>query len=261
MPNNFMTALFLAGLAGLSSSIGAFLGVLGKVPGRRTLAIGMGFSAGVMIMVAFTCMLVEAQDIIGQWWGYVAFIAGMAGMLGLDAAVPHEYFAEKFATPGRERVFKAGLLAAVGIGIHNFPEGIAVFAGGLHDIKIGMALAGAVALHNIPEGLAVSVPIYAATGSRMRAFWWGTLSGLAEPVGALLAGLVLYHFLSTAVVACTMAATAGLMVFISLDELLPTAQADGKGHLAIAGVIIGMAVMAAGLWFMGMFSHGKATVC
>jgi ZIP family zinc transporter len=253
MHSNFVAALLLAVVAGLASSIGAFLGVLGQVPGRKTLALGMGFSAGVMVTVAFTCMLVEAQDVIGQWRGFIAFIAGMAGMLVLDAAVPHEYFAEKFATPGQERVFKAGALAAVGIGIHNFPEGIAVFASGLHDINIGLALAGAVALHNIPEGLAVSVPIYAATGSRMRAFWWGTLSGLAEPVGALLAGLVLYHFLSPVVVAWTVAATAGLMVYISLDELLPTAQADGKGHLAIAGVIAGMAVMATGLWFMGMF--------
>ncbi len=259
MPDNFITALLLAGLAGLSSSIGALLGILGRVPGRKTLALGMGFSAGVMIMVAFACMLVEAQDVIGKWWGFVAFIAGMAGMLALDVAIPHEYFAEKFATPGRERVFKAGTLAAAGIGIHNFPEGIAVFAGGLHDINIGLALAGAVALHNIPEGFAVSVPVYAATGSRGQAFWWGALSGLAEPVGALLAGLVLYHFLSPVVVACTMAATAGLMVFISLDELLPTAQAEGDSHLAIAGVIAGMAVMAAGLWFMGMLSPVKAS--
>jgi len=259
MPSNFIAALLLAVVAGLASSIGALLGVLGRPPGRKTLALGMGFSAGVMIMVAFSCMLAEAQEIIGQWWGFVAFIGGMAGMLALDVAVPHEYFAEKFAIPGREQIFKAGLLAAVGIGIHNFPEGIAVFSGGLHDIRVGWALAGAVALHNIPEGLAVSVPVYAATGNRGRAFWWGTLSGLAEPVGALLAGLVLYHFLSPAVVACTLAVAAGFMVFISLDELLPTAQAGGDdGHLAIAGVIGGMAVMAAGLWFMGILSIGSA---
>jgi ZIP family zinc transporter len=276
MPSNFIAALLLSLLAGLATSLGALLGVLGRAPGRKTLAVSMGFSAGVMLVVAFACMLVEAQDVLGQGWGFIAFITGMAGMWALDIAVPHEYFAERYLAPegrraggaggrpphgrplvpGKEQVFRAGLLVAAGITIHNFPEGIAVFSGGLHDIGLGWALAGAVMLHNIPEGLAVAVPVYGATGSRLRGFWWGTLSGLAEPVGALLAGLLLYHFLSPAVVAWTLAAAAGLMVFISLDELLPAAQAEGEGHLALAGVIAGMAVIAAGLWFMGAVGAG-----
>jgi ZIP family zinc transporter len=247
----------------------------------------MGFSAGVMVMVSFVCMLVEAQGVIGQGWTFVAFIGGLAGMLVLDITIPHEYFAERYLVSGRgagkgadapgrgrgkgapggrghgphcapenERMFRAGLLTALGITIHNFPEGIAVFTAALHDISLGWALAAAVMLHNIPEGLAVAVPVYGATGSRLRGFWWGTLSGLAEPVGALLAGLLLYRFLSPSVVAATLAAAAGLMVFISLDELLPTAQAEGEGHLALAGVIAGMAVIAAGLWFMGVVGAG-----
>jgi ZIP family zinc transporter len=276
VPGNFVTALLLTGLAGMATSLGALLGVMGRAPGRKTLALSMGFSVGVMLVVSFACMLVEAQEVVGQGWAFTAFIAGMAAMLVLDVAVPHEYLAERYLSPrrgegggghggrgygpycapGRERVFRAGLLAALGITIHNFPEGIAVFTAGLHDISLGWALAVAVMLHNIPEGLAVAVPVYGATGSRLLGFWWGTLSGLAEPVGALLAGLLLYHFLSPAVVACTLAAAAGLMVFISLDELLPTAQAEGEGHLALAGVIAGMAVIGAGLWFMGVVGAG-----
>jgi zinc transporter, ZIP family len=216
MQGNFGIALLMSALAGLSTSIGAFLGVIGKPPGRRTLALGMGFSAGVMITAAFACMLVEAQEIVGMGWTFLMFIVGMAGMFALEVIIPHEYLAEKFAIPGKERVFRTGLLMALGIGIHNFPEGVAVFSGGMHDLRLGWALAGAIALHNIPEGLAVAVPIYGATGSRARAFWWGTASGLAEPAGALLAGIILQFFLSPEVVACTLAAAAGLMVFISL---------------------------------------------
>ena len=253
MPGNFFTALLIAGLAGLASSIGAFLGIIGKAPGCKTLSLSMGFSAGVMILAAFGCMLVEAQGVVGRAVGFAVFVTGMAGMLILDVVVPHEYFAEKCGCPQKGQVFKAGLLAAIGLGIHNFPEGIAVFSGGLHDIRLGWALAGAVALHNIPEGLAVSVPVYAATGSRARAFWWGALSGLAEPVGAVLAGIALNQYMSPVFIAYVLAATAGIMVFIALDELLPIAQASGEGHLPITGLIAGMAVMAAGLWLLGMF--------
>jgi len=251
MSGNFWTALLMATLAGLATSLGALLGVLGRPPGRRTLALSMGFSAGVMVMIAFGAMLGEAQEVIGKGWGYLAFIAGMAVMFALDVTVPHEYLAEKYVCGGNHRVFKAGLLAALGITIHNFPEGIAVFSGAFHDVRLGWALAGAVALHNIPEGLAVAVPVYAATGSRARGFWWGAITGLAEPVGALLAGVVLFSFLSPAVVAWAIAGAAGLMVFIALDELLPAAQSEGEGHAAIAGVVLGMAVMALGLWVMG----------
>lgn len=247
MPGTFWAALLMAAVAGLSTSLGGLLGVLGRPPSRRMLALSMGFSAGVMIMIAFGTMLAESQQIIGRGRGFVAFLAGMAFMLLLDVSVPHDYFAEQYAIAGREHVFRAGLAAALGIGIHNFPEGIAVFSGGAHNVRLGWVLAAAVALHNVPEGLAVSVPVYAATGSRPRAFLWAAVSGLAEPVGALLAGVVLFGFLSPAVVAWALAAAGGLMVFIALDELLPAAQSEGEGHTAIAGVIAGMVVMGLGV--------------
>jgi ZIP family zinc transporter len=214
----------------------------------------MGFSAGMMVMGAFAALLPNAQapapDGIGRGWGFLAFLLGMVGMWLLDVSVPHDYLAERYSKPGRERVFKAGMLAAVGITIHNVPEGIAVFTSGSHDVQLGWAIAAAIALHNIPEGLAVSVPVYAATGSRWKAFGWGTFSGLVEPAGALVTGLALYHFMSPAVVGCALAVAAGLMVYISLDELLPAAQAEGESHPAIIGVIVGMAVMAGGLLLM-----------
>ena len=145
---------------------------------------------------------------------------------------------------------KTGLMVALGLGIHNFPEGMATFAGALQDVSLGVAIAGAIALPNIPEGLAVSAPIYAATGSRRKAFLWSFLSGVAEPAGAAVAALFLLPFLNEAVLGLMLAAVAGIMVFISLDELVPVARSFGEEHLSIVGVGLGMAVMAASLWLL-----------
>ena len=146
---------------------------------------------------------------------------------------------------------RMGLLAALAIAIHNFPEGIATFASAMDDPTLGIAIAIAVAIHNIPEGLAVSVPIYYATGSRSKAFLWSLLSGLAEPAGALLAWLVLAPLMTPALMGSILAAVAGIMVFISMDELLPAAREYGEAHTAIYGIVTGMAVMAISMLLVG----------
>jgi ZIP family zinc transporter len=150
----------------------------------------------------------------------------------------------------KSRLFKAGLFVALGLGIHNFPEGMASFATALSDPQLGIAIAIAIAIHNIPEGLAVSAPIYAATRSRSKAFWWSFLSGLAEPAGALLAAAVLMPFLNDAMLGGLLSAVAGIMVFISIDELLPVSRAYGEEHLSIIGIVVGMAVMSLSLWML-----------
>jgi ZIP family zinc transporter len=150
----------------------------------------------------------------------------------------------------KSRLLKAGLFVALGLGIHNFPEGMATFATSLSDPQLGIAIAVAIAFHNIPEGLAVSAPVYAATGSRGKAFWWSFLSGVAEPVGALLAAAVLMPFLSEAVLGGLLSVVAGIMVFISIDELLPVSRAYGEEHLSIVGIVGGMVVMALSLWML-----------
>jgi len=147
-------------------------------------------------------------------------------------------------------LLKTGLFVALGIGIHNFPEGMAAFAGALEDPALGIAIAVAIAIHNIPEGLAVSAPVYAATGSRGKAFLWSFLSGVAEPIGAGLAALVLMPFLSEMVLGFVLASVAGIMVFISLDELVPVARSFGEEHLSIVGIVAGMMVMALSLWML-----------
>ena len=151
------------------------------------------------------------------------------------------------------RLLKIGLFVALGIGIHNFPEGMVTLAGALHDPSVGLAIAIAVAIHNIPEGLAVAMPILAATGSRRKAFRWAALSGLAEPVGAGLTAAVLVPFLSEALLGYALAAVAGIMVFIALDELIPASRDYHSGHWAIVGVVAGMIVMALSL---GLLTSG-----
>jgi ZIP family zinc transporter len=148
----------------------------------------------------------------------------------------------------RVALLKTGLLIAIGIGIHNLPEGMATFAGAIHSRGLGLAIAGAIALHNIPEGLAVALPVLCATGSRRRAFTWAFLSGAAEFAGALIAAAVLMPLLTPAFLAYTLAAVAGLMVFISLDELIPGSYRYGFEHVSVAGVLTGMVVMAASIW-------------
>ncbi len=147
----------------------------------------------------------------------------------------------------QRKLQRMGLMSALAIGIHNFPEGLATFSGALKDPAIGAAIAVAIAIHNIPEGIAVSVPVYYATGSRKKAFYYSFLSGISEPVGALIGYLFLLRFFNDTMFGLLFAAVGGIMVFISLDELLPTAEKYGEHHLCIYGVLGGMAVMALSL--------------
>ena len=246
-------ALLLSALAGLSTTLGSLLGILVRKPGPRFMAATLGFSAGVMILVSFVELLQGAIEAIGFAPSLLAFFGGMAGMFLIDALIPHDYLAERHRTEeeaGNGGLLKTGLLVALGIGIHNFPEGMASFAGALKDPSLGVAIAVAIAIHNIPEGLAVSAPVYAATGSRGKAFLWSFLSGVAEPIGAGVAALLLLPFLNEAVLGVVLALVAGIMVFISLDELLPAARSFGEEHLSIVGVVGGMVVMAVSLWLL-----------
>jgi len=252
MAGNVAIALVLTALAGLSTTIGSLLGLFVRKPGPRFMALTLGFSGGVMVLVSFVELLAGGIEALGFGLAHIAFFAGMLGMFLIDILIPHEYMAERHHTEGRaqDTLLKTGLLVALGIGIHNFPEGMATFAATLQDVSLGAAIAVAVAIHNIPEGLAVSMPVYAATGSRRKAFLWSFLSGVAEPAGAAVAALVLLPFLNDAVLGLMLSAVAGIMVFISLDELVPAARSFGQEHFSILGVVTGMAVMAASLWML-----------
>jgi ZIP family zinc transporter len=252
MQDNVTIALVLTALAGLSTTIGSLLGLFVKRPGPRFMSATLGFSAGVMVMVSFVELLQSSIESIGFLSANFGFFAGILGILLIDYLIPHEYVGHKdrAGKQSDQRLLRTGLFVALGIGIHNFPEGMATFAGTLKDVGLGVSIAVAIAIHNIPEGLAVSAPVYAATGSRRKAFLWSFLSGLAEPIGAGIAALFLIPFLTPTFLGWILAAVAGIMVFISFDELVPASRSFGQEHTAILGVIFGMAIMSLSLWML-----------
>ncbi len=243
--------LLLSFLAGIFTVIGSLVTFFIRDFKRVYLQFFLGLSGGVMVYVSFVELLPEAINNIGALKANIAFFSGIILVMLLDFFIPHEYIAERVKPDTHDKkLMAAGIFTAIGIAIHNFPEGLAVFMSALVDIKLGVALAIAIALHNIPEGIAVAMPIFYATKSRKKAFWYSFLSGFAEPAGAVVAILVLMPFLSQAVLSFSLAFVAGIMVFISFDELLPlSCQGDGY-HVSILGVIIGMAIMAASLILM-----------
>ena len=243
--------LLLSFLAGLFTVIGSFITFFIKDLKKSYLQFFLGLSGGVMIYVSFVELLPSSINTIGALKANIAFFGGIVLVMLIDFFIPHEYIAEKIKSDTHDKkLMAAGIFTAIGIGIHNFPEGMAVFVSALVNIKLGVALAIAIALHNIPEGIAVAMPIFYATKSRRKAFWYSFLSGFAEPAGAVIAILVLMPFLNPAVLSFSLAFVAGIMVFISFDELLPLSCQNEGYHISILGVIIGMAVMAASLILM-----------
>lgn len=260
MSENVLFAFALTLFAGLSTGIGSIIAFVGAKDSKKFLSVGLGFSAGVMIYVSLTDImqkaLTAAAETLHDFHAH-AFVTGMffVGILFsalLDWAIPHEqnphemmdYSAKK---PHKKALLRMGVFVALALALHNFPEGLATFITALHDPVVGVSIAVAIALHNIPEGVAVSVPVYHATGSKKKAFLYSFLSGLAEPVGAVIGYLILMPYMSPLVMAGVFAVLAGIMVFISLDELFPAAREYGEHHLAIYGLFGGMAVMALSL--------------
>lgn len=269
---NILFALALTIFAGLSTGIGSAIAFFAKTTNRKFLSLSLGFSAGVMIYVSFIEIFPKAKDamikhFIGNglddasagtmayWYTVIAFFVGILVIALIDRLIPsvenpHELHAVEDMSRTQEnnrRLMRMGLFAALAIGIHNFPEGLATFTAAMTDPNIGIAIAVAIAIHNIPEGIAVSVPIYYATESKKKAFWYSFTSGLSEPVGAIIGYLILMPFLNDMIFGAVFAGVAGIMVFISLDELLPAAEEFGEHHFSIYGLIAGMAVMALSL--------------
>ena len=251
MEGNIGFALLLTAAAGLSTGIGGIIGVVVKKPGHRFMGFTLGFSAGVMIHISYVELLPGAIDAVGFMGAHLAFFVGMGGIFVIDMLVPHDYIGQHDHTEEQGRLMRTGVLVALGMAIHNFPEGLATFAGSMMNENLGISIAAAIAVHNIPEGMAVAAPIYAATGNRKKAFTWSLLSGLSEPVGAGLAALVLFPFLTEGLLGVFLAFVAGIMVAISLDELMPAAKSFKTEHAPILGVILGAMVMALSLYLLG----------
>ena len=240
-------ALILTSLAGLSTTIGSLIAFLIKEPSKKFISLIMGFSAGVMILISFVELLNAGIEASTFLIGHIFFFFGMILMLVIDIGISHKYEFEDKEKKSNNKLEKTSLLVMLGIFIHNFPEGMATFVGTLKSVEMGILLAVAIAIHNIPEGIAVAVPIYTSTKSSKKAFFWSFISGVSEPLGALIAGLVLFPFINDFVLGAVLAIVGGFMVYISLDELLPASRYSGFEHLSIIGIIIGMIVMALSL--------------
>lgn len=278
--SEFWIAFGLTVFAGLSTGIGSLIAFFAHKTNQMFLTIALGFSAGVMIFVSFVDIFPSAEESLSELWGKQAFLGatlffflGMFLIALIDFLIPenenpHEavlvedmqkkpllrrlvihrrknnHVANSTVPENARQLKRIGIFTALSIAIHNFPEGLATFTVALQGVHFALPIVIAIALHNIPEGIAVAVPIYQATGKKRKAFWLSLLSGLSEPLGALIGYFILLPFWSPTVEGALMAITAGIMVYISLDELLPTAERYGKHHYAILGVVLGMIFMA-----------------
>jgi len=257
---NIILAFILTAIAGLSTGIGSLIALLAKHTNTKFLCASLGFSAGVMIYVSFMEMMPQASlelteafgEKTGTFYLIIAFFGGMGLITLIDFLIPESMNPHEIQ--GVEDMNKkvalkrTGIMIALSIAIHNFPEGIATFTSALGSLDVAIPITVAIAIHNIPEGIAVAVPIYHSTGSRKKAFWFSFLSGLAEPFGALVAYLFLMQFWSPMLNGIILAAVSGIMIFISIDELLPSAEKYGKHHISIMGLVAGMLLMAFSLY-------------
>lgn len=256
---NILIAFALSTIAGLSTGFGSLLGLFTKKTNTSFLALSLGFSAGVMLFVSMVDILPKAVGILennfsaslAYKYSMISFFAGIILTMIIDKLIPdfknphHGHLVEEInSIPQNTNLYRIGLFTAIAITIHNFPEGMVTFAGYLADPNMGITITTAIALHNIPEGIAVAIPIYFSTGSKKKAFWFSFISGLSEPLGALFAYGILSYFNSTFNFGFLFAAVAGVMVYISLEELIPTSRIYDKSNLSVYGLIAGMFVVA-----------------
>jgi ZIP family zinc transporter len=241
-----INVLILSLLAGLGTALGGLLVIIRK-PGRISSGIMMGFASGVMVTIAFVGLMEESWTVSGMWVAAAGFALGAIFMFAVDVSLPHTRFGKK--EKGIEnKMLATGMMMAIGITIHNLPEGIAVGAGYAYAPAFGILIAIGIALHNIPEGMATALPLYIGGKSKWKAFKISFLSGLVEPIGAVIAALLLAGFQSLIPIALAFAA--GVMFFITLDELLPCAQCTCHEHATSVGIILGAVAM---LVIIGIF--------
>ena len=262
--NSVFTAFLLTLIAGLATGIGSFIAFFAKKTNTRFLCLSLGFSAGVMIYASMIEIFQQANkslvlalgEKIGSIVNVIAFFCGIFIIAIIDKLVPSEenpHEIKKIEDINEDKINKnksllrTGVFTAIAITIHNFPEGLATFVSALNDVSLAIPITIAIAIHNIPEGISVSVPIYYATGDKKKAFLYSFLSGMSEPLGAIIGYTLLRNIINDITLGILLSSVAGIMVFISLDELLPTARKYGEHHISIYGLIAGMAVMAISL--------------
>ena len=263
LPQNFVPAMLITLFAGLATAIGGGIAFIVKKDNLKALSVGLGFSAGVMIFLSFTDILPEAGKLLAvnfpnkyEWLVYGGFIIGLVVAILIDYFIPDHIDTDEVLNPDapckhQHKIKRAGLFTAVAICVHNFPEGLATFLTTTQNITLGISVGLAIAIHNIPEGIAVALPIYHVTGKKRYAMLYAALSGITEPIGAIV-GLFLFSlFLPQIMIGMLMAAVAGIMIYLAFDTLLPLAREYGNWHLSMVGIVSGMLVIWVSLILIG----------
>lgn len=244
-------ALLLATGAGMATLLGALIIFFVKVKSEKLLTAALGFSGGMMIAVSLIELFPSAQEAFGQTMSpltgtlmaVVCLIGGVLIARLLDSLVPHDEPSSSKGTREHKNLLRVGMVSAMAILIHNFPEGIATFMAGYTNPTLGVTLAFAIAMHNIPEGISVALPIYYATNSKGKAFFYTFLSGIAEPIGAVLAWLILAPYISPAMMGALFAIVSGIMMYIAFEELIPSSRQYGYDRLALWSLFAGVCIM------------------
>lgn len=264
LPDNYGIALLMTLLSGLATAIGGGVAFIVKKNNLKVLSIGLGFSAGVMIFLSFNEIIPEAGKMLQlnfpqdySWIVYVGFIIGIIVAILIDYFLPDHIDTEELLNPdipsnkNKHKLKRAGLFTAIAICVHNFPEGMATFLTTTQNITLGLSVALAIAIHNIPEGIAVALPMYQVTGKKRYAMLYAAVSGITEPIGALVGMCIFGIFLPQILVGALMAAVAGIMIYISFDTLLPLAKEYGDWHLSMIGIVSGILFIWLSLIFIG----------
>jgi ZIP family zinc transporter len=258
--NGVVPALIMSTVAGMSTAIGGLISIFSRRTNTKMLSFVLGFSAGVMVLISFYELLPECRhnlcETLGARSGGVGAVLSLLFGLFLAAliekAVPEYKPDAAKNNKSASNLARMGFVTAVAITIHNFPEGIATFMAGYSDFRLGLPVTLSISLHNIPEGIACAVPIYYGTGSRLKAFGVSALSGLSEPLGALAAYLILAPFLNSFTLGVIFGAVAGIMIYLSFNELIPASKRYGHYKLSMLGILCGIVLMFAVLEIFNM---------
>ena len=259
LPQNFVPAMLMTLVAGLTTAVGGAIAFMVKKDNLKVLSVGLGFSAGVMIFLSLTDIIPEASELLAvnfpnvhEWMVFAGFILGIIVAILIDYFLPDHVDPDELANPDapcnhHHKIKRAGLLTAIAICVHNFPEGMATFLTTTQNLTLGISVGLAIAIHNIPEGIAVALPIYHVTGKKRYAMLYASLSGISEPIGALIGMLLFTLFLPQVLVGILLAAVAGIMIYLSFDTLLPLSREYGNWHLSMIGIMTGILFIWAGL--------------
>ncbi|MBQ4078623.1 zinc transporter ZupT [bacterium] len=256
--NSYIFPLLLTLFAGMSTLVGGFVTFFIKRNNLKALSVVLGFSAGVMIYISLSELMVEANSMLSEFYSaigarsfaFCGFLLGMVIAILIDYFIPDHIESDFLNNQNKHhKVKRAGLITAIAVTMHNLPEGMATFLVSSQDLRLGIPVAIAISIHNIPEGIAIALPIFHATGKKRLAILYSFLSGISEPIGGLLGVLLLKTILPEQSIGIMTAAVAGIMVYLAFDTLLPLAREYGENHHVIIGIVSGMLIMGFGLIF------------